>query len=161
MRKMYFIGGALFIALMAGAIITSGGRFVHYLNIPSFLMVAGCTFVLLLMNFSVREMGRAFKVGFQSGKGADKDRIEDLKKGFVFFKSMQTYLIVSGFLGTVVGAIAMLASMNNVMSVSFGAALAIITALYGLFFSMLITVPFSAGIRKRLIEAGEELPAGR
>ena len=81
MRKMYVVGAVLFIALIFGAIITSGSVPKYYLNIPSFIMVTGITFVLLLMNFSVREMGRSFAVGFRK-KDAN---LEDLKRGFIFF----------------------------------------------------------------------------
>ena len=75
MRKMYVVGAVLFIALIIGAIITSGSLPRYYLNIPSFIMVAGITFVLLLMNFSVREMGRSFAAGFRT----KEVNLEDLK----------------------------------------------------------------------------------
>jgi len=157
MRKMYIVGAVLFIGFIVGAIITSGGRILSYLNIPSFLMVVGCTFVLLLINFSVREMGRCFAVGFRKKDAAP----EDLKKGYVFFRSMQLYLLLSGLLGTMIGATAMLANLRDSSAIGWGAALALITLLYGIIFSMGITIPFMTGIKRRLIEAGEEIPLNR
>lgn len=154
MRKMYVVGAVLFIALILGAIITSGSVPKYYLNIPSFIMVAGITFVLLLMNFSVREMGRSFAVGFRK-KDAD---LEDLKKGFIFFQTMQFYLLLAGFLGTMVGAIAMLVHLKDSDRVTSGAALALITILYGVVFLMLVAIPFKTGIKKRIVEAGAKVP---
>ncbi len=154
MRKMYVVGAVLFIAMIVGAIITSGGRMVAYLNIPSFIMVAAPTFVLLLMNFSVREMGRSFAAGFKK----EAANLDDLKKGFIFFQSMQFYLILSGILGTLVGAIAMLSSLRDSSRIGWGAALALITMLYGIIFFMLVALPFKTGIKKRIIEAGAKVP---
>jgi flagellar motor component MotA len=154
MRKMYVVGAVLFIALILGAIITSGGRVQAYLSIPCFVMVPGCTFVLLLTNFSVREMGRSFAVGFRK-KDAD---IEDLKRGFVFFQSMQYYLILSGVLGTMVGTIALLSNLKDSSTIGSGTALALITILYGVVFLMLVAIPFKTGIKKRIVEAGAKVP---
>lgn len=157
MRKMYVVGAVLFFAFVVGAIITSGGRILQYLNIPSFLMVLGPAFVLLLANFSVREMGRAFAVGFKKKEASP----EDLKKGYLFFRSAQIYLILSGSLGTMIGTMAMLANLRDSSRIGWGAALALTTILYGIIFSMVITIPFAAGIKRRLIEAGEEVPRNR
>lgn len=157
MRKMFIAGVILFFAFMVGTIISSGGSIPRYINIPSFLMVLGPAFVLLLANFSVREMGRAFAVGFRR-TGAPP---EDLKKGYLFFRTAQLYLILSGFLGTMIGAMAMLVNLRDSTHIGWGAALALITVLYGVIFSMVITIPFSAGIKKRLIEAEESIPPNR
>ena len=157
MRKVYFVGLALFIALVIGAVITSGGTIGSVLNIPSFLLVAGCTFVLLLMNFRLREMGICFAVGFMKKDATP----EDLKKGYIFFRSMQLYLLLSGLMGTIIGAMAMLVNLKDHNAIGWGAALAILTILYGLIFSMGITIPFMTGIKRRLIEIGEEIPQNR
>lgn len=154
MRKMYVVGAVLFIALFFGAIITSGSVPKYYLNIPSFIMVAGTTFVLLLMNFSVREMGRCFAAGFRK----EDANLEDLKKGFIFFQTMQVYLLLSGFLGTMVGAIAMLVHLKDSSRVTFGAALSLTTLVYGFVFLMLVALPFKTGIKKRIVEAGAKVP---
>ncbi len=157
MRKMYFVGVVLFIAFIIGAVITSGGTIGSILNIPSFLLVAGCTLVLSLMNFNLGEIGRCFSVGFKK-----KDvPSEDLKKGYIFFRSMQLYFLLSGLLGTIIGAIAMLTNLKDHSAIGWGAALSIITILYGLIFSMGITIPFMTGIKRRLIEIGEEIPQNR
>ncbi len=153
MRKMYFVGAGLFIGFMCFAIIVSGARLTQFINLPSFIMVAGCTFVLLLANFNLREMGRAFTVGFRK----KEESPEDLKKGYIFFKSMRLYLIISGLLGTITGAMAMLVNLRDSSRIGNGVSLAILTLLYGIVFSTLITIPFTTGIKKRLIEQGESL----
>jgi len=80
MRKMFPVGMILFFAFLVGAIISSGGTIPQYTNIPSVLMVLGPPFVLLLANFSVREMGRAFAVGYRKSEAP----LEDLKKAICF-----------------------------------------------------------------------------
>jgi len=154
MRKMYFVSVGLFVGLICFAIIVSGARLTQFINIPCFVMVVGCTFILLLANFNLREMGRAFVIGFRK-KG---DSLEGLNKGYIFFKSMQRYLIISGLLGTITGAMAMLVNLRDSSKIGLGVSLSIMTLLYGIVFSTLIPIPFITGIKKRLIEQDAYLP---
>lgn len=151
MKKGYFISIVIFIVLIAAAVITSGGKMGHFLNVPSFLLVTLITLTLLRGSFSFREMGRAFKAAFE---GPEERSVpvsrEEIKNGIQFFKSMQIYLIVSGFIGTVIGAMSMLGALEMAVRVGFGASLSLLTLLYGIIFTLLIPVPFRAGLKKRL-----------
>ena len=157
MRKMYAVGAVLFFAFIVGTIISSGGTIPQYINMPSLLMVLGPAFVLLLANFSLPEMGRAFVIGFRNKEAL----LEDLEKAHLFFRTAQLYLILSGFLGTMIGAMAMLVNLRDSSRIGWGAALSLMTVLYGVILSMAITIPFLAGIRKRLIEANAGVPQSR
>ena len=153
MKKGYFFSIVIFLVLIAAAVITSGGKMGHFLNIPSFLMVTLITLTLLRGSFSFREMGRSFKIAFESSKGgpATVSR-EELKNGIQFFRSMQIYLIVSGFIGTVIGAMSMLGALEMAIRVGRGASLSLLTLLYGIIFTLLVPVPFRAGLEKQLNE---------
>jgi flagellar motor component MotA len=148
MKKMYFLMLILGIAMLFGTVITAGGRVQLYLNLPSFVMVAGLTLILLRGSFSFREMGASFRAGFADGGGDDSD----IRKGIEFFEAMQRYLLISGLLGTLVGAMAMLQNLETAEKVGFGAALAIMTLLYGLVLIVLVALPFKYGLRKRAKE---------
>jgi flagellar motor component MotA len=151
MKKGYFFSIVIFLVLIAAAVITSGGKMGHFLNLPSFLMVTLVTLTLLRGGFSFREMGRAFKAAFEvTGDGSPPVPREEILNGIQFFRSMQIYLIVSGFIGTVIGAMSMLGALEMSVRVGFGASLALLTLLYGIIFTLLIPVPFRAGLEKRL-----------
>ncbi|MFP4562738.1 MAG: MotA/TolQ/ExbB proton channel family protein [Spirochaetia bacterium] len=147
MKKGYFFSIIIFLVLIVAAVITSGGKMGYFLNLPSFLMVTLITLTLLRGSFSFREMGKYFKIAFEDSIEAPRGEI---KNGIQFFRIMQIYLIVSGFLGTVIGAMAMLSALEMSVRVGFGASLALLTLLYGIIFTLLIPVPFRSGLEKRL-----------
>jgi len=60
-----------------------------------------------------------------------------------------------------VGTVAMLVNFRDSKGIGWGAALALMTVLYGVILSLVTTIPFSAGIKKRLIEAEESIPRNR
>jgi flagellar motor component MotA len=151
MKKGYFISIVIFLVLIAAAVITAGGKMGHFLNLPSFLLVVLAALTMLRGSFSFREMGRAFKAAFEDSEGRSTPASrEEIKNGIQFFRTMQVYLIVSGFLGTVIGAMAMLGALEMSVRVGRGASLALLTLLYGIIFTLLIPVPFRAGLEKRL-----------
>lgn len=149
MKKTYVLSVILFLALFCGAIIASGGNILVFLNLPSFIMVAGTAFVLLLGSFSLKEMGRSFSAAFQKSSPTR----EELETALAFFTTMSKQFLIAGIIGTMVGAITMLSLLGQVESVSFGAALSLTTFLYALMLIAGVALPFQAGIEKKL--AGE------
>jgi len=146
MKKTYVLSIILFLALFCGAIITAGGNILVFLNLPSFIMVAGTAFVLLLGSFSLKEMGNSFSAAFQKSS----PNRQEMETALAFFTVMAKHLLIAGFLGTMVGAITMLSLLGEVDSVSFGAALSLTTFLYALILIALVALPFRAGIEKKL-----------
>lgn len=145
MKKSYFVSLLLFVALFIGAIITSGGRILTFINIPSIIMVAATTFVLLMGSFSLPEMGRCFSAAF-----ADSEATRgELEIAAAFFSSMTKYLLLSGGLGTLVGSITMLSQLTMADKIGFGAALSLMTVLYALILISVVSLPFQAGIKKK------------
>jgi len=60
-----------------------------------------------------------------------------------------------------VGTVAMLVNLRDSKGIGWGAALALMTVLYGVILSLVTTIPFSARIKKRPIEAEESIPRNR
>ena len=145
---MYFLSVILFCGLIVGAIYASGATITYFLNIASFLMVAGISFSLLLGSYTPKEMARYFSVAFTGEERTDNE----LKKAYNFFEAIQQYMLLSGFIGTMIGAITMLVLLEDTSKVGFGAALALMTLLYGLLIILLIALPFKNGIKKMLTD---------
>ncbi|MDC7125189.1 MAG: MotA/TolQ/ExbB proton channel family protein [Spirochaetales bacterium] len=147
MKKSYILSLIVLIATMLFAMICSG-CVSCFLDIGSLFMVIIPTFFMLIANYSLNEIGSSFVEGFR------KEQIDStrLKTGIIFFKSMQKYLIFSGMLGVFTGVIAMLAMLDNPEKFGAGLALALLTVLYSLFFSMAVAIPFRTGLEKRLAE---------
>lgn len=153
MRKFFIVSVILFLALCVGAIITSGGNLLFFINIPSLVLVVGIPFVMLLSNHSLREMGSYFGAAFRSGEESAAPSV--IKKGIEFFTAMRGYLILSGFVGALTGVMTMLSLFEDVDRVGFGAALSLMTIFYALLLIILISLPFKHGLQRRLVEQEE------
>jgi len=148
MKKTYFLYLLLFIAVLVFVMIMVGcvGCF---FDIGSLVMVLLCTLFMLKTNYSFGEIGRYFSCGF----GNKTVNTADLKKGIIFFKNMQRYLFISGGIGAMMGLVGMLALIEDPAKIGAGMALALITVLYALFFTMAVAIPFKTALEKTLAEA--------
>ena len=148
MKKIYILILVLFFGIWSAGILIAGAKFGLFLNIPSLIVTLGIAIILLLSNFSLREIFRYFAIGFK------KDEIsrEELKNGILFFKSLQRYLIISGFTGFLVGAIVLLWGFEDPSSLASGLAVALITILYALMLTACLALPFRTGLQRKLNE---------
>ncbi|MCK5200024.1 MAG: MotA/TolQ/ExbB proton channel family protein [Spirochaetales bacterium] len=135
----------LFLTCWVAAGIDSVGIFI---DPPSAMLVILCSLVLLLANYSLRDIRKHFAMGFK------KENFDstDLKNGIVFFSALQKYLLLSGMMGTFIGMIAMLAMLDDTAKIGRALSLSLLTALYAIILSMVVAVPFKAGLQKRLNE---------
>lgn len=148
MKKMYVLSVILFFGFIVGAIYTAGATVSYFLSIPSLIMVIGLSFSLLLGTYTPGQMGSYFKLAF-TGKN---DGTTSLESGYHFFQAVQQYVLLSGFVGTMVGAITILALVDDKTKVGYGAALTLMTLFYALLIILLIALPFKNGCRRLLLE---------
>ena len=152
MNKFYPVSVILVLAIFAGAIVTAGGVFGMFISIPSLVVVLLTSFVLSLASSKPAQLGRHFSIGFRSGP----QDAADLKKALAYFDALGRYLLVSGLIGTTIGAISILGALNEVETIGRGTALALTTIFYGAILWMLVVVPFRTGLRNKLAEVGAE-----
>lgn len=150
MKKSYLaviliFGGFLFLTFWLSVGIDTIGV---YLDIPSVVLILVFAFVPLLATYSLEEMRNCFVIGFRKSGIAKVD----IKNAILFFSSLQKYLILSGLLGTSVGTIALLTFLGSPGDVGKGMAMALLTAFYAVILSIILAVPFKAGLQKRLNE---------
>ncbi len=148
MSKFYPVSVLLALALFAVAISMAGGVFGMFISIPSLVVVLVTSFVLSLASSNPAQLGRHFAIGFRSGP----QDTADLKRALAYFDALGRYLIVSGLVGTTIGAISILGTLNDVETIGRGTALALTTLFYGVLLWMLIVVPFRTGLRNKLAE---------
>ncbi len=147
MRKTYFINLILYTAILILAMFIVGCT-ACFFDIPSLLMVLLPTLLMLLTCYKLSEMGKYFSIAF-SDKKADTAVIE---KGIGFFKTMQKYLFIASGVGVMIGLIAMLATLDDPEYIGKGIALALLTMLYSLYFTMIIAIPFRSALEKKLVQ---------
>lgn len=147
MKKAYGIW--LLIALgifITAMVLTTGGFVAIFLDIPSFIIVAGTVFLVLLSAYSPKEMGNAFRNAMEATP-FDKTECE---KGLAFFGLMGKALIVSGIIGTLIGLVSILGVIGLNELFGEATAVSILTVLYSLLIYLLIVLPYSTGLKKKL-----------
>ncbi len=116
-----------------------GGDLLMFSNVPSVIIVLGLTVFLGITSFgwkTFRDGFRALWIVYQnqvpSWVGPQHLRV---------IRAMRRHFLVSGFLGTVIGLVQMLASLSDPASIGPAMAVAMLTVLYGLFFSLFLCQP--------------------
>ena len=117
-----------------------GGDILLFINIQSILIVLGISLALILASYGGKGLGLVFKAPFARNMSK-----EDIKKCINIYKDLKVYLIVSGFIGTLIGLILMGANLTDLDALGPGLALSLITILYGLL-AYIISLP----IQRRL-----------
>lgn len=108
---------------------------------------------LMLMGFSLPEIGTAFKHAFGNTEGADG---EQLKISAYFWESTARSILVLGVLGTTAGYIITVRYNTGISDFGLGAAIAFLTTVYGLILAALCAVP-ALTLRNKI--NGQTLPA--
>jgi len=75
--------------------------------------------------------------------------IERHKKGQQIFTALGTYAPAFGMIGTLIGLISMLKTLDNPSSIGVGMAVALITTFYGAFLSNLVFLPIAGKLKNR------------
>ncbi len=141
------IFGFLFFVTMISGAILMGGRPVIFLNIPSFVMVAGGTGALGLMSYGAKEFFHAVLalriVIVRLPRDMLRQRDADVLRGLTL------YSYASGVIGTMIGAVQMLASTDDLSQVPYGVAVCLLTVFYPILLSEAVFRPVA-----RIIEDG-------
>ena len=132
-----------------------------FFNVPSVLIVVGCTFALMLFSFPLQNTLSAFRyfsyTVIPPKPGADNSKvIGELEIGIVYFEKMKSYAQATGWVGTLIGLILMLGRIgpefNEPAEIGQSVAVGLLTALYGIFIAYYICLPISTKLQFRLDE---------
>ena len=137
---------SILIAIMVGV----GSNLGNIIDIPSILIVFGCTNGALL--FSGRSIIDAFiplfsRKSLRSGDG------EALSRASETWTEAESYFVGSGFVGFLIGCVIILVNIDNPAHIGPGMAIAILTVLYGIFFKYLICKPIAVYLEMKSYEA--------
>jgi len=124
------------------------GNLFTLINIPSLLFVL-IGFVLLFANFSVSEIFNAFKDSF--GKTINPEFRERYKLGSFVIKTAGNYILYIGIIGTIIGLIMVLANVGSMDNLGSSFGLAIITIFYAILIKLVILLPLSNSLDKKVI----------
>jgi flagellar motor component MotA len=147
MKRNYFLAVVVLAACFAGTVYVSGGLLRTYLDIPSILIMVLFPFVYQCLIFGASGLKTAFTAAFRENATG-----EQLANAQLFFKNYGKIIWLSAFVTVLIGAIAILAHLEDPKMLGPNFAIALISALYGGLLHIMIIVPNSVFLKKRLIE---------
>jgi hypothetical protein len=134
-------------ALIVGTLFVAAGQYILiYIDFASLGVSLGIPFVLLLTQFSLKEMAAAFR---NAGENAPYDEAE-IRKGIAFFETFKNLLVTAGCFGTIVAVIAILRNVKDLEMVGKSLAVGLICIFYSVILIFSIAVPFTGALKKRL-----------
>ena len=143
-----------FIAMVTSLMVGIGSNLDAMVDPKSAIIVVGVTLAALLVSFSLSEvvkMGRLFFYALIPPKEDAVGLAEELKLGAKMFRRARTYAQASGWCGVLIGAVIMLKNIDDPAAIGPGAAIAILTAFYGVVIGYLICLPIQTKL-ERLLE---------
>jgi flagellar motor component MotA len=152
MNRYYFAAVALVLAVLALGIVFAAARLNAFLDWPCLIMVIVPPGLLSLAAFPPRVVGRSFRVAFSRQKATEPE----LRQAAWFFRFLERSVLVAGFIGALIGVVAILSQLREVevQRLGQGFALLLITVFYALVLVLVVTVPFRAAVERRLAERG-------
>ena len=128
-----------------------------FLNVPSVLFVVGGTLALIFFSFPLPNVLSAVRYfGYTvipPKPGADNSKvIGELEIGIVYFEKMKSYAQASGWIGTLIGLILILGSVEDAATIGPSLAVGLLTAFYGILIAYWICLPISTKLQFRLDE---------
>lgn len=112
------------------------------LDVPSLIIVLGGSLAALL--FAGQRLGNMFRAVFSSSASRD-----DLLAAARAWQLAGAFALAMGAIGTVIGLVIMLKSMDDPAAVGPGMAVAIVTILYGLLVEFAIALPLRSRLEDR------------
>lgn len=151
---------ATLIGLVAGftlVLVAIGNNLAIFVDIPSLLIVVGGTLAITMVSFPLADV-----VGFLSyvkhallPPQADADRekaMREMEKGILMLGRMKTYAQAMGWIGVLLGAVIILKNVDDPATLGPGAALMLLTALYGTIIAFMICWPLRTKLEVYLDE---------
>ncbi|QQO08864.1 hypothetical protein [Breznakiella homolactica] len=148
----YCIAVAVLALSFAGTVYISGGMLLHYLDLPSLLIMVFFPVVYQLLLFGSAAVKSAFTAGFR------KDTTpEQAEKARLFFWSYSRTLWITAMVTVLIAVIAMLINLEDRTALGPNFALALISLLYAGLLHLAVVLPNLVFLRKRLIESNTEI----
>jgi flagellar motor component MotA len=148
----YFLAVLVLAFSFTGTVFMSGGLLSGYLDIPSILIMVIFPFVYQCLLFGVPTVKIAFAAGFKKDVG-----IEQVTKAQFFFKSYSKIIWITAFVSVLIGMVAVLKWLEDRAALGPNIALALLSLLYVGLIHLVVIIPNSIFLKKRLIELDSDI----
>jgi hypothetical protein len=130
----------------------SGGHPVGYLDIPSILIMVFFPFVYQCLLFGASTVKIAFTAGFKKDP-----TLEQLTKAQLFFKNYSKVILITALVVVLIGMVAIVKYLEDRTMLGPNFALAFLSILYGGLLHLVIILPNTVFLKRRLIELNMDI----
>jgi flagellar motor component MotA len=135
---------ALFFSL---TILTCGLKLWNFFDLPSFILVVVCPFVVMGILYGGSALKSAFKAPFK--KDSSK---AVLSRAHEFFTAYSKITWFTGLVGVIIGIIGMLINLEDKSAIGPNLAVALISMLYAALVNIFVIIPFTILINRKIKE---------
>lgn len=139
---MYFIGLLIYLALLIGTTLLVAAP-AAFIDLPSIIVILVLSFSMLLASGLLPDLFRGFKV---MGRKENIFTALELHKTEIAVGLTIKLLLLSGFLGFMIGLVGMLSSLSDLSLIGKNLAVAMLTLLYALLL-IFILLPVKAKVK--------------
>jgi flagellar motor component MotA len=139
---MYFIGVSIFLVLLIAVTFTGTSAMV-FVDLPSFLLILAVSIPMLLASGLLPDFLKGFKL---MGQKVNYYSAIDLKRILEANNLAVKTFLLSGGLGLILGAVAILSKLGDISKIGPYLALSLLTIFYALIFTCLI-LPIRARVK--------------
>lgn len=144
---IFTVIGAL--GIMLAACFFTGLSVKYFLNLITFGIIILIPVILSLSSYSPAEIKESFSIAFQK-KENTKSRYE---KALNYFKALNKYLAGAAVIGILIAFVAVLTNYEDKKNFGLGLSVSLLIILYAAVLIILIVVPFTTALRKKLAES--------
>ncbi|PKL37368.1 MAG: hypothetical protein CVV44_17195 [Spirochaetae bacterium HGW-Spirochaetae-1] len=147
MKKSYMAYAPLTLGVFAAGILIGGADLRVFWDPPSLMIVFLPVIFLLLSVFGPSGIVDAFRAAFDETPSKS-----EVLKGIAFFSMATRIILLSGFMGTLMGVLMTLygISKSQDIPVAFYIVIASQTVCYAVVMVLIVTVPFKSALEKKL-----------
>lgn len=149
-----YVFGCLFGLLLIVGICALSGALGGSVDIPSLAIVLGLPYAAFFISHGPAWLGRSIKIAFENDKSPTS--VSELKRAKACIKALDTYLVVSTVLASVVSLIGILGNLQDPAAFGPNIAVALVTTFYVTVLIMLFTAPLIARLEDRIISVSAE-----
>ena len=144
-----FIGGAVIgLGMLCGGIYLEGGHVSAFLQLASFVIVAGGTLGYLIASFPLAVQRRSIALAFNNEAG----QLPELQIAKKYFEVASNGIRAFGLVGAIAGIIHVMENLDKPAQIGPGIAVAFICTLYSYLLPALTTSPMADMIGRKLDE---------
>jgi flagellar motor component MotA len=141
----YIASLAVFFTGIISAIIFSGMHPLSFVDLPIFFIVGILPFLFISVLFGFKRIGSIFSIPFRK----EQDKAQ-LLNALNYFKILGKTIWYTSFLAIIIGAVGILRNLQDNSSIAPNVAIAILSIFYCLLLNIVIIIPFTVFIKKRL-----------